>query len=53
MEQICDCELVDERGHKMQFKLVRKAKDGAFKSTLFEASPKDASETSAMFGLNL
>jgi len=46
MEQICDCELVDERGHKVQFKLVRKAKDGNFKSTLFEASPKDASETS-------
>ncbi|XP_065909567.1 target of rapamycin complex 2 subunit MAPKAP1-like isoform X2 [Dysidea avara] len=44
MEQICDCELVDERGHKVQFRLVRKAKDGTFKSTLFEASPKDAKE---------
>lgn len=45
MEQICDCELVDERPHnKVVFKLVRKGKDGNFKNTLFEASTKDAKE---------
>ena len=44
MQQICDCELVDERPHsKVLFKLVRKGKDGNYKNTLFEASTKDAS----------
>lgn len=44
MQQICDCEVVDERPHnKVLFKLVRKGKDGTFKHTLFEASTKDAS----------
>ena len=44
MQQICDCELVDERPHnKVLFKLVRQGKDGNFKNTLFEASTKDAS----------
>lgn len=43
MQQICDCELVEERQHKVLFKLVRKGKDGSYKNTLFESSAKDAS----------
>lgn len=44
MQQICCCEVVDERPYnKVSFKLVRKGKDGVYKSTLFEASAKDAS----------
>lgn len=45
MQQICCCEVVDERPYnKVSFKLVRKGKDGVYKSTLFEASAKDAKE---------
>ena len=49
MKKICACQVVEDKGSKMVFRIIRQGKDGNYKNHDFEATSPVASECAPLY----